>query len=433
VTIIDEFQWLDDRVIFREDDLPHRDVTGSYFSIANAYNCNLVVAGSALTIMARDVLGGGMNGRFTPMQLGPLPAEAAVELALKCSDHYGVPTTLECVELICRSAQYSPYYIEVVFRDAIPNRDLTTPSGVKAAYQYEVCQGEIQRFWLDHFADTARLINDDDLGKKIIFAILKWEDEHTEEEKLDKSGLRTREIAEMFGLDRKTAREKAETLCRADVIQDSGVADSYCGMKDEMLAQCLRLRFQSEIEDIDDDRVRDDVLERLSQRISQLEKEKASLRGTIGNMLGAQAEFLIGYLMRHYFKDQQVDAARFFSGRGEVVLPKFAEVRSLSFQPIGDRQRQIDNVGIPTREGTPHWVTEQKNWNDPLPADQVATFCEAVEAYRRESEGAEVVAWLYAKSGLTEGALQLAREKGLLVSTEREVNDLIDELRVVEE
>jgi len=378
------------------------------------------------------VLGGGMNGRFTPWRLGPLPPEAALELALKCSAHYGVATNLECTELICRTAQCNPYYVEVVFRDRIPDRDLTTPEGVKAAYQYEVTQGEVQQFWLEHFADTARLINDDDLGRKIIFAVLHWEDHHTEDEKDRKAGLRTKEMAQMFGIEPRVAREKAETLCRADVIRDSGVFDRYCGMKDDMLAQCLRLRFRSEIEEVDQDRVRRDVIEHLHRRISELEKEKRSLRGTLSNVLGAHAEFFIGYLMAHHFKGQCVDAARFFSRNGQIRLPRFAEVGPLTFEPLSGQRRQIDNVGTPVSQEDPHWLTEQKNWEDPVPVSEVTPFCEAVEAYRSEQEGVEIVAWLYAKSGLTDGARRLADEKGLLVSAKAEVDALIDELRVVE-
>jgi len=302
---------------------------------------------------------------------------------------------------------------------------------VKAAYQHEVTAGEIQQFWLDHFADTSHLINDDDIGKKIIFAVLKWEDEHTEEEKRAKSGLRTKEIAKMFGLDFWAATEKAEKLARADVIRNSGVANSYCGMKDEMLAQCLRIAFQQEIESVNEELVSNEVRARLSQRISELEQEKASLRATVSNILGSHAEFLIGYLMKHHFKGQSVDAARFFGGRGSIVLPRFSDVGEITFQPVGGRRRQIDNVGVPAKPNDAHWLTEQKNWQKPIPPRALKTFCEAVEAYRREHPDVECVAWLYAGKGLTKKAVQLAQEKGLLVSTAADVEALLDELQVV--
>ena len=149
-------------------------------------------------------------------------------------------------------------------------------------------------------------------------------------------------------------------------------------------------------------------------------------------MLGAHAEFFIGYLMKHHFKGQRVDAARFFSRGGQVRLPRFTEVGPLTFQPIGGRQHQIDNVGRPANQDDPHWLTEQKNWEEAVPASEVVPFCEAAEAYRSEREGVATVAWLYAKNGLTDGARQLADENGLFVSTEKEVEALIDELRVVE-
>ena len=41
-----------------------------------------------------------------------LCASAACEL--KCSAHYGTATHLECAELICRTAQYNPYYTGLV-------------------------------------------------------------------------------------------------------------------------------------------------------------------------------------------------------------------------------------------------------------------------------------------------------------------------------
>jgi hypothetical protein len=295
--MIDEFQWLNERTYWDEAQTRpmHIKKTDSFFPVAEDYLAPMLVAGSAVTIMARDVLGGGMNGRFGLMRLEPLSPEEGLELALRLARYYQTPTTLEAAEFLSHLAGGHPYYISAVFHSRIPAKDLTTPAGVEVAYEFEITRGEIRKFWESHFDENVKRLDGDRQVKRILFYLLRWESQLSAEEKEKRVSLKDRQIAEALGLEREPTREVLESLCRADVIESDWGA--YRGLRDETLARCLRMRFEDEIEEVTKAEVEAAVVADLQSRVKELEAELARERGEkehkLRNLVGVVGQSMI--------------------------------------------------------------------------------------------------------------------------------------------
>jgi hypothetical protein len=421
IVMIDEFQWINERIyVDRKKTKPiHYKLTDSFFPVAERYRAPMLVAGSAVTIMARDVLSGGMNGRFGQMRLEPLSLEQGTELALRLARYHQIPTSLEAAEFLSRLAGGHPYYLSAVFESKLPDKDLTTPAGVEAAYQFEVTRGEIRKFWQSHFKENVKYLDGDRQVKRLLFYLLRWEGGLSAEEKEKGVSLRDDQIAEALGLDEDATRDVLERLCRADVLEEGDSWSSYRGMRDETLARCLRLGFEAQIEKVPQRSVEATVVAELKARLQELEAELARERGErerkLRNLVGVAGEVMIYYLLRHGFANQTL-AGHFFHSADPVFLPRMREVYAIQVQVAGSRGYQIDNYGQPREAEHRPWITEQKNWNDPVPIGEVETFLAAAAELQAREGLTEAVRWMYAKSGFTEPAAARLAEAGVWYS-----------------
>jgi hypothetical protein len=432
--MIDEFQWLNERVYrdeARTQSIPFK-LTESFFPVAESRAAPMLVAGSAVTIMARDVLSGGMNGRFGSIHIEPLSLEEGTELALRLSCYHQIPTRLEAAEFLSRLAGGHPYYITAVFVSRRPDKDLTTPAGIEAAYEFEITRGRIREFWESHFDENVKRLSGDRQVKRILFYILRWESRLSPEEKEKRVTLRDQQIAEALGLEREATREVLERLCRADVVASDWGA--YRGLRDETLARSLRLRFEDEIEAVTKQEVEAAVVAELKDRVKELEAELAGERGErerkLRNLVGVAGQAMIHYVMLYGFADQTVPGHFFHTGE-PVLLPRMQRVFPTQVQAPGSRGHQIDNYGQPREAGPAPWITEQKNWDEPVSVGEVETFLEA-SAELQEREGLTgAVRWMYARSGFTGPAAARLTEEGVLFSDREQVCALMAEIGMV--
>jgi hypothetical protein len=270
--------------------------------------------------------------------------------------------------------------------------------------------------------------------KRILFYILRWESRLSPEEKEKRVSLRDKQIAEDLGLEREATREVLDRLCRADVIEEGGAWAFYRGMRDETLARCLRLGFEPEIEEVTREEVEAAVVSELKARVKELEAQLARERGEkehkLRNLLGVAGEAMIRHLMLYGFTNQTVPG-HFFQAEEPVFLPRMGRVFPTQAQAPGSRGHQINNYGQPREAGPGPWITEQKNWTDPVPIGEVETFL-AAAAELQEREGlAEAVRWMYARSGFTESAAARLAEAGALYSDLEQVCALMAEIGMV--
>jgi hypothetical protein len=375
----------------------------------------MLVAGSQVTLTAQQTLNGGLAGRFGKTRIGPLTPEAGMELALRLARHYDLPLTARLAYEVSRLAGGHPYYIERALLSAAPDKDLTTPEGLAAVFDYEVREGRIRAFWSEHFEDTLEALGGEE-ARRLLFYVLQWERETPAEEQRQWGGCEAARAAESLGLEPEVAYALLRKLARADVLIEDPAHGLFHSFRDEILERCLRLEYEWQIRGLAQERMRALVQEELQQQVAELEQEVRSLRGRLNETLGREAEVTVQRLMKQGFRNQQIGGP-IFHVAGKVRLPEFLWVKPDRVVGNGLEEYQLDNVGMPVRpDRDPVWITEQKNWAKPVSLADVRKFARTVAVYCRDRNIAKSVAWLYGRSGFTAAAHKFMEQEGILYS-----------------
>jgi hypothetical protein len=117
--------------------------------------------------------------------------------------------------------------------------------------------------------------------------------------------------------------------------------------------------------------------------------------------------------------DQTVDGA-LFGQMGQLTLPTFTRVEPVS---AADSSWEIDALAEAEADVAERWTVEVK-WRN-----RRADYHDIVRFYAR-AQDLNARPWFIAKTGLTASVAEYARDKGVLVSTERELQVLAERLGV---
>ncbi|MBC8234196.1 hypothetical protein H8E77_32005 [bacterium] len=435
IVMIDEFQWLNERIFLDEEHTRRLGarLTSSFQRLSEARYAPMIVAGSVVTLMTTRVFTGGLVGRFSKINIGHLAHEDGVELVLRYARYYGMELPIESAELISKLTNGHPYYITQLFISRMPNADLTTPEGVEKVYDYEIRQGRIRGFWNEHFQINMEQLNDRKDVKRVIFYMLDWESKLSDEERSNLNvNIRGKKIAQALNMDLERTREILKLISELDIIQRS-TYDAYRGFSDDTLARCLRLEFEAEIREVDDEVIGAEIVAELREKIAsleaQLKKESDRYMGKLRNLIGKVGEMMAERIMRA-FKNQEVDG-QLFSVDDKVFLPRFEKVYPTQVQIAGTRGHQIDNFGIPVDASHPHWITEQKNQEEPISPTSIEKFIQAASQLKKDKNLSSVVMWFYAKGGFSNNARELATQHNILLSDYEQLCQLTDIVGVV--
>jgi len=134
--------------------------------------------------------------------------------------------------------------------------------------------------------------------------------------------------------------------------------------------------------------------------------------------LGLAKESQVRELLRN-FAGQAVDGA-LFGQMGQLTLPTFTRVEPVS---AADSSWEIDALADAEADAAERWAVEVK-WRN-----RRADYHDIVRFHAR-AQDLNARPWFIAKTGLTASATEYARDKGLLVSTERELQVLAERLGV---
>lgn len=159
---------------------------------------------------------------------------------------------------------------------------------------------------------------------------------------------------------------------------------------------------------------RQQVLEQLVAEVSQRYQR-------ISGELGLARESQVRELMAA-FQGQQVPG-ELFGQTGAFRLPTFQRVA-----PHQAPDGQVELDAIATGDAT--WVVEIKWHNQPTRRADLQRFLTKVQAVRAALPESPPILWFIARAGFREAALRFARQKGILVSTERDLQVLAEQLGV---
>lgn len=112
VMFLDEFQYTR---------LPHYnyDIVGLMQEAVESHTCPHFVTGSAMSILASEILGrGSLFGRFRSEPIGPLTEYWGADLAFKSARHYQAELSQEMAPVLATRCGGNPFYISAVVQQA---------------------------------------------------------------------------------------------------------------------------------------------------------------------------------------------------------------------------------------------------------------------------------------------------------------------------
>ncbi len=160
--MIDEFQFLNRHIYWdQEKTRQAKGLVGSYLHTAERKHAPLLITGSWVNWLMDDV-NKLLPGRFVYAPLKLLPEEEAVEMIVNYSLIERQPVTEETTYLIADVSEGNPFYISAFFQFRFPDKDLTTPVGVRRTLEFETLHldGSINSTWMEYLDVAFDKVND---------------------------------------------------------------------------------------------------------------------------------------------------------------------------------------------------------------------------------------------------------------------------------
>ncbi|MEA3338884.1 MAG: hypothetical protein U9R15_02865, partial [Chloroflexota bacterium] len=301
IVMFDEFQRLDE-VLYYDQERTRKchPYTGGFASVAESRWAPMLIAGSQVTMLTRQALGGAMAGRVGSVYLDLMSLDAGAELARKLARQQGIDLPLELSYTIARLTRGHPYYIWCLFHSRKRDRDLSTAEGIGVVLTFEVenTSGRINEFWRDHFLQNMAAVNEVN-AKRMILYLLRREGEETPVD----------DIVEQLDLtiSKEEANRKLRELVWGDLIKEIG-SSVYGGLSDPMLERVLRIEYSWELENLRRSETVTQVGQEITAGVLAAEKEMvAHLRGQLNDLVGREAEIFVERVMRRRFEGQEVE------------------------------------------------------------------------------------------------------------------------------
>ncbi len=406
--IIDEFQFLN-RFIFwdREKKRRAHNLAGSYLHTCEYKNAPLLVSGSWVGWLARDLLR-MLPGRFQFHYLENIPEDEAAEMILKYSHLENVPVSEETVPLIAGITEGNPFYIGSLFRSRFPGRNLATEKGVLETLEFETLdrEGGIRGTWME-YAGYAMGESNDVHAKRIVLYLSK----HRERE------VTRHELRERLGLEMSDSdlEKKLKILVRADIIEQGSSNSDYQGVPDNIFDKVFRGIYQKEIEAFDPK----DVTDEYRRLVRSLEKSNRRLLGEYSHYKGKFAEYLIIDNLRYRAHGNQ----RLFKNmmRSLPAGFRFAEYRtvwSYSASPVHQRDIQID-IFARAEKNEHSLIGEVKNRKAKFSVKEAEAFREKAGELMKLENVDKAVLFVFSVSGFFKNTLVYLKKHGIAWTSDK--------------
>lgn len=399
--IIDEFQDMQLSVYNMPKELmDSKDRSDGYGAIrlANTYDrqaqsrkAPMLVAGSAVTMVFKTVMGGPLGGRFDYMYMKPLSVPDGAALLHTALKYYASPEQTVTPKLaLYASTQVGghPYYLYSLATSKCLGKSFKSEEEINRVIRYEIENGKIYGFWRTHFDNNRELINQDDdteLGKKIIYYFTRYNNQPVD----------TKAIADKLGVAKKAVAKKIEKLYAADLVYRS--AEKFYSFNDICLMRFIKFVYEQDLEGVDE--------------------VDLSQQGLINTMKGKFLEMVVEVSMLK-FNHEQLPAAWFSTGLGKeekVEVPLFQYVRPQTVKASARPCYQIDVLGKEAAEDRV-WLCECKYTRKPMGIAQVEKLEAAAEVFRQQQdeEGLPVPGirfWLISTGSFTEEVRELVHSR----------------------
>ncbi len=373
--------------------------------------CPHFVTGSAMSILAREILGrGSLFGRFSSEPIEPMTDYWGSQLAINAARYYRANIEKEMAPVVADRCGGNPFYITAVIRQAAKQgKQLVSEETLNEILAVDLSSGFIWAELNDQVSRWIERMNEYGITKWVLYLSALEEGDRLDLERIQ------RELAEREGRDVsiETIRDVLIKLSRGDLLEYMELGGWFRKVDDPILLEFLKVWGRIEVEGQDRARVQ-----------KELVRHSQTLERRIRDHLGYLAEVYMAQVL--WNGQRKTLPGRFFHSEKDVTLPwRFIYIKHRTRLGAG-KDMEIDVEAAAAKE---HWVCESKWWHGKkVGRAEVESLVRKAEAVREaEGEGLETLkVWFSACDGFTDEAEGLMKEKGILWSTMADFDGLLN-------
>ena len=387
------------------------DIAGLMQEAVESPTCPHFVTGSAMSILAREILGrGSLFGRFDSHPIEPMTNYWGAQLALKAALYHKTDMLDEMAPVVSDRCGGNPFYITAVVRQAAKQqKPIVSEEALNEILAVDLSSGFIWAELNDQVTKWIERINEYGITKWVLYLSALEEGDRLDLDRIQK------ELAEREGkvVPMETIRDVLIKLSRGDLLQYMELGGWFRKIDDPILLEFLKVWGRIEVEGHDRAGVQND-----------LRAQYQTIKRRIYDYRGYLAEVYIAQIL--WSGQNKTLPGKFFHSKEDITLPWHFSYVKLRSRVGGGKGMEIDVEGGAGKE---RWICESKWW-----VGRKVSQAEVESLIRKGNiikeavgEGLQILRlWFFAHDGFTEDAEALMREKGVLWSARDNLDRLLE-------
>ena len=386
------------------------DIVSRMQEAVESPTCPHFVTGSAMSILAKEILGRGMLfGRFESHPIEPLTEYWGAELARRSAAHYDAELPEEMAPVVAARCGGNPFYITAVVRQSIKQeKPLVSEERINEILAVDLSAGFIWGELNDQVERWIERINEHGITKWVLYLSALEEGEFIDLDRI------RRELAERDGreVSVETIRDVLVKLSRGDLLEYSELGGWFRKIDDPILLEFLKVWGRIGVEGNRPGRVE-----------KELVRKYQTLQKRVHNHLGYLGEIYMAQIL--WTSQDRTLPGRFFHSPTDLPIP-------WHFNYIWHRTRLGPaaemELDVEAAAGKEMWACESKWWRGKkVGVSEVESLLHKAELLReKEGPGLQILRlWFFAHDGFTPEAEALMAEKGVLWSDRADLDALL--------
>jgi len=386
------------------------DIVGLMQEAVESPTCPHFVTGSAMSILASEILGrGSLFGRFESEPIRPLTEYWGTELALRSARYYRAELPEDMAPVVSARCGGNPFYITAVVRQSVKQgKPLSEEEKINEILAVDLSSGFIWGELNDQVDRWIHRINEKGITKWILYLSALEEGEWIRPERIQHN------LLEKEGKDVSVEdiRSVLIKLSRGDLLEYNELGKWFRKIDDPILLEFLKVWGQIAVEGKRADRVQKEIV-----------REYQTLKKRIHNHLGYMGEVYMAQVL--WNSQDQTLPGKLFHSAEDIPVP-------WHFNYIAHRTRlgaaSDMEIDVEAAAGKEMWICESKWWRGKK-ADitEVESLLYKADLLRKkEGPGLRILRlWFFSHDGFTAEAEEFMTEKGVLWSDRENLNALL--------
>ncbi len=386
------------------------DIVGMMQEAVESPTCPHFVTGSAMGILASEILGrGSLFGRFESEPVGPLTEYWGAELALRSARYYRAELPEDAAPVLAARCGGNPFYITAVVRQSVKQgKTLSGEDKINEILAVDLSSGFIWGELNDQVGRWIERVNEHGVTKWVLYLSALEEGEWIDPERI------RRELRERDGRDvsAETVRDILVKLSRGDLLEYNDLGRWFRKIDDPILLEFLKVWGRIAVEGARPDTVQ-----------KQLVRKYQTLQKRIYNHLGYLGEIYMAQVLWNS-QNKTLPCASFHSPEDVTVPWHFNYIRHRTrLGPASDMELDVEAAA-----GKEMWICESKWWRGrKAGVREVESLLYKADLLReKEGPGLQILRlWFFARDGFAPEAEALMAEKGVLWSDRADLDGLL--------